>query len=111
MAELIRAIDPALVRRNLELVRERAGSRPEILVATKYVADEELPALDPPDDVPGLDGGPPVAPGTYRVADRSVVLLVNALRPERTPRRNTARHAQVGLHDGSGCRVGIRPRD
>lgn len=45
MAELIRAIDPALVRRNLELVRERAGSRPEILVATKYVADEELPAL------------------------------------------------------------------
>lgn len=45
MAELIRGIDPALVRRNLERVGEHAGDRVQVLVATKYVPDEELPAL------------------------------------------------------------------
>ena len=45
MAELIRDIDPAVVRRNLELVREAGGPGLQVLVAGKYVADEELPAL------------------------------------------------------------------
>lgn len=45
MAELIRGIDPQLVRRNLDRVAEHAGEAVQVLVATKYVADEELPAL------------------------------------------------------------------
>lgn len=45
MAELIRGIDPALVRSNLDHVRARVGDGVEILVATKYVPDDELPAL------------------------------------------------------------------
>ena len=45
MAELIREVDPDLVRSNLERVRDRAGEGVRILVATKYVPDEELPAL------------------------------------------------------------------
>jgi PLP dependent protein len=45
MAELIEGIDATLVRRNLERVRERAGDRVRVLVATKYVPDDELPAL------------------------------------------------------------------
>lgn len=45
MAELIRGIDPELVRSNLEAVRASAGEDVQILVATKYVAAEELGAL------------------------------------------------------------------
>jgi hypothetical protein len=45
MADLIEGIDPAVVRRNLEQVRERAGDRVRVLVATKYVPDDELPTL------------------------------------------------------------------
>ena len=44
MAEPIRGIDPAVVRANLERVRERAGDV-EILAATKYIAAEEMGAL------------------------------------------------------------------
>jgi uncharacterized pyridoxal phosphate-containing UPF0001 family protein len=45
MTGLIRGLDPAVIRRNLERVRERAGPDVEILAATKYVPDEELGAL------------------------------------------------------------------
>jgi PLP dependent protein len=45
MAELITDIDPVVVRENLEQVRERAGEGVRILVATKYVRDDQLPAL------------------------------------------------------------------
>jgi pyridoxal phosphate enzyme (YggS family) len=45
MAELIRGVDQETVRANLGAVREAAGEDVRILVATKYVADEELPAL------------------------------------------------------------------
>lgn len=45
MARLIEHIDAAAVRRNVERVRERAGERVEVLVATKYVPDAELPVL------------------------------------------------------------------
>jgi PLP dependent protein len=45
MAELITDIDPDVVRENLERVRERAGEGVRILVATKYVPDDQLPAL------------------------------------------------------------------
>jgi uncharacterized pyridoxal phosphate-containing UPF0001 family protein len=45
VAELIRGIDPDVVRTNLAAVREAAGSGVEILAATKYVAPEEMPAL------------------------------------------------------------------
>jgi uncharacterized pyridoxal phosphate-containing UPF0001 family protein len=45
MAELIRDIDPEVVRRNLERVRERCGQAVEILAATKYVVPEELERL------------------------------------------------------------------
>ena len=45
MAELITDVQPDVVRANLERVRERAGEGVRILVATKYVPDEELPAL------------------------------------------------------------------
>ena len=44
MAELIR-VEPEVVRANLARVRERAGEAVRILVATKYVADDDLPAL------------------------------------------------------------------
>jgi pyridoxal phosphate enzyme (YggS family) len=45
MAELISEIHPEVVRANLERVRESAGEGVRILVATKYVPDEELSAL------------------------------------------------------------------
>ncbi len=45
MAEPIRGIDPELVRRNLERVRERCGPGVEILAATKYVEEPEMAAL------------------------------------------------------------------
>jgi uncharacterized pyridoxal phosphate-containing UPF0001 family protein len=45
LAGLIHGIDPAKVRANLELVRERAGEDVEILVASKYVPLEEMGAL------------------------------------------------------------------
>jgi PLP dependent protein len=45
LADLITNIQPDVVRANLERVRERAGEGVRILVATKYVPDEELPAL------------------------------------------------------------------
>lgn len=45
MAELIHDIDPTRVAANLEQVRELAGERVEILVATKYVPLEEMGTL------------------------------------------------------------------
>lgn len=45
MVEPFRDIDPALVRANLERVREEAGAGVEILVASKYVPLEEMAAL------------------------------------------------------------------
>jgi uncharacterized pyridoxal phosphate-containing UPF0001 family protein len=45
MAEPIRGIDAARVRANLERVRERCGPGVEILAATKYLEDDELPKL------------------------------------------------------------------
>jgi PLP dependent protein len=45
VAELIRDLDPARVRANLQRVRERAGERVEVLAATKYVALEDMGAL------------------------------------------------------------------
>ena len=45
MPELIRGIDPEEVRRRLGVVRETAGDGVRVLVATKYVPDDELPAL------------------------------------------------------------------
>jgi uncharacterized pyridoxal phosphate-containing UPF0001 family protein len=45
MPEQIRAIDPGRVRANLEAVREVTDDGVEILVATKYVAAEEMGAL------------------------------------------------------------------
>ncbi|MQA74375.1 MAG: YggS family pyridoxal phosphate-dependent enzyme [Solirubrobacterales bacterium] len=45
MVEPIRGIDPRRVRRNLESVRELCPPGVEVLVATKYVPAEELPAL------------------------------------------------------------------
>jgi hypothetical protein len=45
MPEPITGIDPRRVRENLDRVRERAGGEVEILVATKYVAFEEMGAL------------------------------------------------------------------
>ncbi len=45
MAEPIRDIDAATVRRNLERVRERCGPEVEILAATKYVDAEEMGTL------------------------------------------------------------------
>ncbi len=45
MAELITNIDPERVRERLAEVREEAGSAVRVLVATKYVPDDELPAL------------------------------------------------------------------
>jgi uncharacterized pyridoxal phosphate-containing UPF0001 family protein len=45
MPEPIRDIDPAVVRANLERVRERCGPSVEILAATKYVVAEEMATL------------------------------------------------------------------
>lgn len=45
MAEPIRDIDPVVVRRNLERVRERCGPGVEILAASKYVLADEMEAL------------------------------------------------------------------
>ena len=45
MPEPIRDIDPGVVRRNLERVRERCGPGVEILAATKYVVPDELGKL------------------------------------------------------------------
>jgi pyridoxal phosphate enzyme (YggS family) len=43
--ELIRGIDPDVVRGNLERVRARAGNGVRVLAATKYVPDDELDTL------------------------------------------------------------------
>lgn len=45
VAEQIRDLDPDVIRRNLELVRERAGADVEVLAATKYVPAAEMGAL------------------------------------------------------------------
>jgi PLP dependent protein len=45
MPELIRGIDPARVRGRLGEVRAVAGDEIRILVATKYVPDDEMPVL------------------------------------------------------------------
>ncbi len=45
MVDLIRGLDPAGVRAGLAEVRERVGPGVEIVVATKYLPLEELPAL------------------------------------------------------------------
>jgi uncharacterized pyridoxal phosphate-containing UPF0001 family protein len=45
MAEPIRGLDPEVVRRNLERVRERCGPGVEILAATKYVEPAEMTVL------------------------------------------------------------------
>ena len=45
MAQLIRGIEPDVVRANLAEVREAAGPDVEILAATKYVAPEEMAVL------------------------------------------------------------------
>ena len=45
MVEPIRDLDPARIARNLAAVREKAGERVEVLVATKYVPLEEMGAL------------------------------------------------------------------
>ena len=45
MVEPIRDLDPAQIASNMEEVREKAGERVEILVATKYVPLEEMGAL------------------------------------------------------------------
>jgi uncharacterized pyridoxal phosphate-containing UPF0001 family protein len=42
---LIAGLEPDVIRRNLERVRERAGRNVEILAATKYVPAEEMGAL------------------------------------------------------------------
>ena len=45
MPELITNIDPELVRDRLAEVRSEAGESVRVLVATKYVPDDELPAI------------------------------------------------------------------
>jgi uncharacterized pyridoxal phosphate-containing UPF0001 family protein len=45
MPDPIRDIDPEVVRRNLERVRERCGPEVEVLAATKYVEIAEMPVL------------------------------------------------------------------
>ncbi|HSI79905.1 MAG TPA: YggS family pyridoxal phosphate enzyme [Solirubrobacterales bacterium] len=45
MPELLTGLDPDVIRRNLERVRERAGPDVEVLAATKYVPVDELGAL------------------------------------------------------------------
>jgi pyridoxal phosphate enzyme (YggS family) len=45
MVELIRGLDPAVIRRNLEAVRAEVGEKTEVLAATKYVAREDIHLL------------------------------------------------------------------
>ena len=45
MAESFESLDPDLIRRNLERVRERCGPGVEILAATKYVDEAGMAAL------------------------------------------------------------------
>jgi uncharacterized pyridoxal phosphate-containing UPF0001 family protein len=45
MPALIHGLEPEVIRRNLERVRERAGDGVEILAATKYVPLDEMGAL------------------------------------------------------------------
>ena len=45
MVDLIRGLEPARVRAALGEVRERVGEAVEVVVATKYVPVDELPAL------------------------------------------------------------------
>lgn len=45
LPELIRNIDPDQVRERLGEVRDAAGEQARVLVATKYVPDEEMPRL------------------------------------------------------------------
>jgi uncharacterized pyridoxal phosphate-containing UPF0001 family protein len=45
MAELITGLDAELIRRNLEAVREHAGTGVEVLAATKYVHVDEMGKL------------------------------------------------------------------
>jgi uncharacterized pyridoxal phosphate-containing UPF0001 family protein len=45
MPGLIHGIEPDVVRRNLERVREKAGDSVEILAATKYLPPDEMGAL------------------------------------------------------------------
>jgi uncharacterized pyridoxal phosphate-containing UPF0001 family protein len=45
MAELIRGLDPEVIRRNLAEVQAEVGPGPQVLAATKYVAPEEMGAL------------------------------------------------------------------
>jgi uncharacterized pyridoxal phosphate-containing UPF0001 family protein len=45
MPEPFRDLDPEVIRRNLERVRERAGPEVEILAATKYVPTDEMGTL------------------------------------------------------------------
>lgn len=45
MAELIRNIDPEVVRANLEQVRAEVGAGTAVLAATKYIAPEEIDTL------------------------------------------------------------------
>jgi uncharacterized pyridoxal phosphate-containing UPF0001 family protein len=45
VVELIRGLDPARIRSNLETIREKAGPEVEILAATKYVPSEEMGGL------------------------------------------------------------------
>jgi uncharacterized pyridoxal phosphate-containing UPF0001 family protein len=45
MVEAVTNLDPALIRSNLERIREQAGAEVEILAATKYVRAEDMGAL------------------------------------------------------------------
>jgi len=45
MVEPFRNLDPAVIRRNLNRVREHAGTEIEVLAATKYVPADEMGAL------------------------------------------------------------------
>jgi pyridoxal phosphate enzyme (YggS family) len=45
VVELIRGLDPDVIRRNLQEIRAEVGSGTEVLAATKYVAPEEIGAL------------------------------------------------------------------
>jgi PLP dependent protein len=45
MAELIRGLDPEMVRSNLERIRREVGAEVEILAAVKYVASDVLDVL------------------------------------------------------------------
>jgi uncharacterized pyridoxal phosphate-containing UPF0001 family protein len=45
MAELIRGLDPEVIRANLEEIQGEVGPGTQVLAATKYVAPEEMHAL------------------------------------------------------------------